>query len=644
MNKVSLNVWKLALLLLAASMLLWACSTKPTNDPPVNQKPVVEIVNIPPTNSHFTQSPVINWYGTDSDGFIVQYEYAVVPFTDIPSSVDTTSVEALAQFAQDEIKYVGDGDCYPACWTVIDARNSDSPTRQRVELVAGANPADTVKQYFFVRAVDDDSARSDIRVRVYSRNNNPPNTVIKTTPDAAGYYDLSEKTATYIGIMFEWTGEDKIDFPSEADKPTFEYFYQLFGPYNAGELPYDSTGEFVEGYAFDTLDAVASHLVTQSIDSTTGEVWVSNTDAYFYDLWRNAGDVDTSRVGDFVLKVTARDDAAVSDVSPAYKVFRAINPQFENDVLVYYPVNGAQTAQPGSIWSSYWRENIVEFPDTFYVEDDMLTYFYQIFEEAGYPIPTIIRDIPTENIPSKETLGKYKIYVMLEDGQLNHLTKDHFLRVSKYLDFGGSVLLWGTQPFGAYQPNPDPGLQAFQQAGKDPVETIPYRYFDVVGQYRGGWAKSYSDALFWLPSSGEPLPQHNDDFIGAEPLPSNGFPYLSVDFRKVQGTYIYLFKEKFPEKPWMNIVFRGSPNASYFLRGVFSEPLYLYKSYFGEAIPDSMKTWITPLQGRVDGLRFDSGTYRTAVFGFSLWTLQHDSAVEALRKILDWLAVPHASL
>ncbi len=639
MNEVRAIAWRMAALLVAVAMLMWACTTKPTGNEPVNHKPVVQIVNIPPSNSHFTQSPIINWYGTDSDGFIIMYEYAVVPFSDIPSSVDTTDINALRNFAATQIKYADQGPCDPACWTVVNVKTSESPTRQQVELVAAANPADTVKQYFFVRAVDDDSARSEIEVRVYSRNNNPPTTTIKTLPDSSGYYDLPDTNAVYHGIQLEWQGEDKIDFPAETDKPKFTYFYQVFGPFDQGELSFDDSWNFTDGFDFDTL-AAASRLISQSSDSLTGSVWIKATSHTFWNLWRNQPASDTTRVGYFVLKVTARDDAAVSSVKPAYKVFQAIDPKFEDDILVYYPINGLTKARPGEIWGPTYRDDPT-FPDSFYTEADMLQYYYDVFNEAGYQIPTIIRgkvDVnnpPAQNIPPKALLAKYKLYVIIDDGENGQISKSHFERISHYMDLGGNVWLWAVFPFSPYQTSGKgtAALSSMILQSKDPVDVIPYKYFDILAQWCGGWTQTYTSRVSWYPQSGAPEPQTNEDFIGAVALPGTGFPDLTVNLKKVQGTYIYNY---FDTRDWARITFRGSPNANYFVRDIFSQPIYLYNSVFGDVVPDSMKEYVSPLQGTVTGLRYNSGVFKTAVFGFSMWTIHKDEAVAATRQMLQW--------
>ncbi len=54
-------------------MFVSSCSTETEGPVPEPKQPVVNIVNIPASGSHFTTSPVINWYGTDADGYIVAY-------------------------------------------------------------------------------------------------------------------------------------------------------------------------------------------------------------------------------------------------------------------------------------------------------------------------------------------------------------------------------------------------------------------------------------------------------------------------------------------------------------------------------------------------------------------------------------------
>src|SRR4030042_976267 len=46
--------------------------------PPANVPPNVYFADVPPESTYFSVNPRIYWYGTDIDGFITAYQYAVV--------------------------------------------------------------------------------------------------------------------------------------------------------------------------------------------------------------------------------------------------------------------------------------------------------------------------------------------------------------------------------------------------------------------------------------------------------------------------------------------------------------------------------------------------------------------------------------
>ncbi|TFH55283.1 MAG: hypothetical protein E4G91_10955, partial [Candidatus Zixiibacteriota bacterium] len=230
LSRKFIRIWLILLTIAAVALFIGSCSSKTKPDGPdvVNYPPKIEIVNIPPNNSHFTTNPLIYWFGTDVDGKVVTYEYAVVPAALlVASQVDTSSDTLILAYAGDSANIrrpSADRDCKPeSCWQRIDVAPGTNPNKQYIRLYADKDPSISIVQYFFVRAVDNDSARSEIDYRLYSRSNHPPETVIKTVPDSTGYYDLKDTSTTYKGIYFEWKGTDKIDYPNDNDDPTFEY-------------------------------------------------------------------------------------------------------------------------------------------------------------------------------------------------------------------------------------------------------------------------------------------------------------------------------------------------------------------------------------------------------------------------------------
>lgn len=609
------------LLLFAAAIFVSSCSsTSPIGKVPEPVPPIVKIVNIPASGSHFTNSPTINWYGTDADGYIVAYQHAVVTADVLlAASVDTSDAAQLRAYAANNIQMPGaNSTCIPACWTIVDVERSDSPTRQQVRLVAGNTPADTVVQFFFVRAIDNDSVSSQIEFSIYSRNNNPPETEITTAYDPAGFFDLPDTSAAYGGISFDWKGSDKIDFPSDTDQPEFDFYYQVFGPYDLSELDFDPlTGKFRNGFEIDT-NQVSEKLVLTSQDPVRGGAWVQANSARVFNLWRNAPVADTTREGYFVIKVTARDDASAPDPTPDFRVFRAIYPRFEKRVLLFARQNCRPALSPGEI-SCNESSGGVEIHSWFEIND----FYRRIFVNAGFP------DVDTTRTrPTRLQIAKYQLIVMMGDGYVPTYSMDDFIDLTTYMDLGGNVWVWSTSPFA--------GPTAEQLNGFSP-NSIPIRYFRVTGEYKDGWTPRYMNrSLSWAPTETDTVrPENLDQFTGGLALAGTGLEDFDVDMEKVQNTYIY--KRGTDIVNWYDdVTFRGAPHANYFVRDVLSTPLYLYKSYFGSNIPDNFKRWVKPLHGTVIAVRQNNGRFKSAVFGFGAWSVEEEDAVKVVNKMTNW--------
>lgn len=619
-----IKIWLILLTIAAVALLIGSCSsnTKPDpKEPPVNKAPKIEIVNIPPNNSHFTTNPQVYWFGTDVDGKIVTYEYAVVPAALLVAAhVDTTNDSLIRAYAFDHLSEpAADRDCKPeSCWQQIDVATADNPNEQTIRLYANKDPNINTLQYFFVRAVDNDSARSNIDYRLYSRTNHPPDTQIKTIPDSTGYYDLPDTSATYKGIYFEWKGTDKIDYPNDNDNPTFEYFYQVFGPYQKSEI-YGANGVFdYTKVDTGTTEHPSSKLVQTSHDSiSTANVWVNNVSTKIYGLWKDQPPSDTTRSGYFVLKVTARDDAFVSDTLPAFVPFLTIDAHFEKDLLVYVQFFCVNSDQLGEIHCG----------DTM---DSIFAFYKRVVSAAGYGSSRIImspgrRD--TSASVTKLELAKYKVFLMIDDGAKTHLKDQNnpgrrYNELLPYMDLGGNVWVWALNPFGAYYNATAAALNSLAQI------TVPNMYFDVVGEFYGGWPDSYR--LSWGGKGRHPdvfLPT-NEEFLGGLSLAGTGMPNFAVDSMKYASTYLTL--------PTYRTPFRAAPHTNYFQRYAFSEPLWLFHSYFGDFVPDSMKAYVAGLNGRVIGLRYDSGIFKTAVYGFSMYMLPEEQAADIFRLSMAW--------
>ncbi len=299
---------------------------------------------------------------------------------------------------------------------------------------------------------------------------------------------------------------------------------------------------------------------------------MKSTSAKVFNLWRNAPVADTTREGYFVIKVTARDDASAPDPIPDYRVFRAIYPRFEKRILLY-----AKGELP--IWNVAWRNLLCRtYSDgiNIYRWAEINEYYRRIFVNAGYT------DVDTTRTrPTKLQIAKYKLVVMLGDGNSPTYTADDFASLTTYMDLGGNVWVWSISPFGG---------SSLQQVNAFSPNSLPIRYFRVTGEYKDGWTARYIyRSLGWSPTETDTIrPENLDQFVGGLALIGTGLDDFDVDLEKVQMTYIY--KRGADQTNWYDeVMFRGAPHTNYFVRDVLSTPLYLYKSYFGSDIPDNFE-------------------------------------------------------
>jgi hypothetical protein len=594
------------------ALLVSSCETEPTDPLPENDPPVVNIVNIPPDESHFTSNPEIFWYGTDIDGFIVAYEYLVVPVDTLEAdNVDVEDRAALEAYAYETAR----------AWNRINVAEEveGSPTRQRIRLFADDDPNIAVEQVFYVRAMDDDSARSEVDLRVYSRSNNPPDTEIKFGGTNQIFWDFADTTADYRGINISWEGSDELDFGSDVTaEPTFEFYFQLFGPYD-----YVDTAD-VAG-SIDTLDT--SKLIMVSEDTATGSNWVQDDNATVFNLWRNAEPSDTTRVNWFVAKVTARDDAFVSDPTPAFTAFRAVNPKFENELIVNSIITPVTTPSIGSV--QFQVKRVTPEGDTVTVSpaDTMEQYVRDVFTEAGFGDARFFTHEDRMLLPDKILLAKYRNYVLIDDAGSTaqiKISKGHLEALSEFMDLGGNVWIWSPSPFTAYTAGATDSRLIRFTSGSEPI-----KYFDVTGMYYTAWVKSYTQNFLICQRDCDTCvcPPANEQFVSALAIFGKGFDNLTVDMSR---SWVYF---KFATPPYQ---YRGAPGATYFTRDLFSEPLYLFDSYYGDFVPGDLRGIIESLQGRVVGLRYDANTHRSAVFGFSFWMMPREQLVPVIERMMTW--------
>ncbi|MFH2056239.1 MAG: hypothetical protein ABIJ61_09805, partial [bacterium] len=326
------------------------------------------------------------------------------------------------------------------------------------------------------------------------------------------------------------------------------------------------------------------------------------------------------------------DDAFVPDPTPAYVAFKAVNPRFENELIVNLPTQLITS----DIIGGFLSQETFQLPDgstvTIRPLDSLKAYVEDVFTQAGYGDALFLWPEDDVRLPDRELLARYRNYIVLDDGaaaaqRLSTLTKGHFDVLAEYMDLGGNVMVWAPIPFVAFGSAQTPKYVGFS------AQDMPVKYFDVKGMYFPLWDKSYSR---WSLAAGcvldtcPELIQGNEQFIKALAIQGKGFENLTPDLDRL---LIYWVKRDSLNYPYP---FRGAPATAYFARDLFSEPLLLIDSYYGDFVPDSLKQYVESLQGRVCGLRYDARTFKSAVFGFSWYLLPKEQTVGIIEKMMAW--------
>jgi hypothetical protein len=170
-----MSVAAVCLVLLA----LFGCRMKPpTGAIFENQWPRVYLANVPPDSSQLPHAPTVYWYGSDADGFIIAYQWAI----------DDTSV-----------------------WYTLKT-DSELGTRDTVAFPAPL-PDTEFTHVFYVRAMDDDSAVTApdaIPHRVFRVSNKAPvSTTIEEGPaNFDSMFVIRDTIQTWDGIHFKWSTVD----------------------------------------------------------------------------------------------------------------------------------------------------------------------------------------------------------------------------------------------------------------------------------------------------------------------------------------------------------------------------------------------------------------------------------------------------
>ncbi len=673
-----------AALVVISVIIISGCTDTLKGDINENTAPIVYFVNIPPDYTNFAHNPEVYWFGSDADGQIDYYRYFVATADEI-GSVDRDVALQFAAAAHDTV------------WTYVDydPGASDPQTTHVIRLTADADdPVNRyVLQFIFLQAFDDDARASTIAVKCLNRNDHPPDTRIANflrtdTP----FVNAVVPGGIVTGVKLGWEGSDVRDYDEQGlVAPPFEFEWKLYGPYSE-EDTITIFSEFIDTLFFPvTMDTVYYHGDTMWIhdstlvddgDSVYWEVsdtfvafepgtggdltmgyfrdvklvdtseqyfgdrlvrqsasgvgtWVQDTQDTIYNVYEGIDTGPTTITRFFIFTVRSRDDALVADLTPAFTVFKVIEPKYERDVLVidFTPGGAANYGRVNTIDSSMsMRRNIfgnfvtrwnpdVEFnPNLFYQGEDG---DYMWAEDWGRGMP----------------LGKllsYKVVILYSDHCIRSKLmigpmQIKFPEIFKAIDAGvnawvtARALLTGqfTGPFSTNYPAVPP--------------EIVY-YFGVTGQFFSFW----SYFLHGVHPFNGYEEVRMEDFVGAYSMDESRWPNIDVDTALLHARYSWWYDPYNPiavDLPWVDSI-AALGEINWCQRQYGTEVMYLYKSKY-EA--NHFLGYPYTIDGTPVAHRYETNLFRTVWFQFT--PLPIDSLVmqEVVNDVLDWLYDPDLS-
>ena len=572
----------------------------------------------------YLANPRIYWYGTDEDGRVDAFEYAVIPSDSLAPHPAGMPVVRNSSGVVDPLRFVGGSTAADSLdWILLLPPNPPVVHSADVFLFADIDTSVAVDQFLFVRAIDNLGLRSDIKFARYSRQNHAPesyidlDTIEVIQPNSQServvrprkYFSLPQSTSKYPGITIGWSGSDSIDFPDE--QPPFEFNWVLYGPFANKDVALPDSGKMLR-----TNDNLATPRVE----------WTDEDRSTFFNL----------RSGWYVFELRARDDAFVADATPAIARFQVVEPTFVRNFLLMDATDwlNGQLLNAGSY---AFRE---PRPDS--LHPDTLRLIYEnLFSNQGY---AFVRTADTwyrqtyncadcyVPLPDRDVLGTYKAVVMYDEDLQLPLDMDNQIReyesvLTEYMNVGGRVVLIGRNLFGR-------NVTGWTGIA-DPIEATftpadwAYNYFGLTRMYFPGHL-------------GTALRQSKDtaDFVNTIAL-DPAFPQVFVD------TFLTIKLSQLPVSVCPECLDRDGDGATNWLYTPDVNWIGIDRNrgatgfyQFNSELPNT-----SPSQGRIIGARYEyfdpvinRTTYRTAIMTFPLSVMKRDASQRAMvKQLLDYI-------
>ncbi len=671
-NKTKILTMLFATLIVLVSMfMLSGCSDTVSGDVNANIAPIVQFVNIPPEGQLFSRNPEVHWIGTDPDGLIDYYRYHII---------DSVTVEAGGGLEMYKDSLTDDQ------WIQIDLNQteSDPHTTNTLPLLADtldpvANP---IAQYIFIQAFDLEGKGSLIASRLFSRNDNPPETFIFDIGNDTPFVNSVFEGGIVTGARFKWWGEDRKDYDDIGlTPPPFDYEWKIFGPFTKDTI--DIINNTLVEDVFVTADAIILHLgdtlwtcetiqvdtviggdsTTIPVENCTGvefdatffsdsgstpfytksrilnidttlvtdkfivasfngiDEWVQNESDTIYNLYRNFPS-DTTLEMNFIFWTRSRDDALVKDLTPEFVTFPIINPKYERDIAVldFTPSNGIQYANVDSS-KAFWYNIIHNWADS--------TGRTIIFDTSEFAPGVGLSKTGIDYVnPGRYGVGQIPLSILLKHKVL--ILNSESYRSSGFTSTNRilypeilSAMDAGINAWAVWR---NPLSSVFSKDYQDRLE-VPTTYTRYLGvdlmTYTGWWANGLFEGI------------RNEDFIGTYSIDESQWPNLDIDTTLLHTRLKWGLTNFLPE--W-NDSLAALPEVNWAARSFGTEVMYLYKSKYGNNNPFRFQ-----FEGSPVGHKFQSNLFRSVHFNFTLLTMNAQQAQEISNNVLDWLYNPALS-
>ncbi|MBN2544021.1 hypothetical protein JXI42_14270 [bacterium] len=455
------NIAVVLTLFIVTLVLLINCSMDYVGEEKPNQPPFIILANSPPDSATVAQAPIFWWYAPDVDGYATLYKWA------------DFSINLEPNFRQ----YENNPNLIPdSCWVTVESTYADTIflSHDTVDFNMGR----ATEHLFCIKAIDDDTAESEITcITIYRTNIPPVNMEILAFPferysdwDEAGLleeamwdsmnYDtlwsLKYTTYSWQGINFVWDAED-------PDDPVIMEFYWYIIDQETGEIAQCSEDsryhDFDDG--IDTLDG-----------------WITSSSVTITGLGSERRPADIG--GSYIFYVKARDDAFYEsdpdsapltivtpeiDLSDSLVVEEWVNEGIDLKILL---VDATGTGVGPGIWEPYESE-VHEFYENMFAQfkNDNVIFDYNTVDAPNTNFPGQAPSWSSWRISMADLASNNIVYwydVNATDRYAG-ITPRVAERLGRYVEIGGRLIIDGRKCLGPAVADNDYYSFAYQYLG-----------------------------------------------------------------------------------------------------------------------------------------------------------------------------------